>query len=139
MNSGDLKRYKHIKISKSNFFTITIRSLNCICSKSKNLTIFIVEHKITKAMSLISKYKHNYFYKKRHNDESGIVLDAQKIAQSYRSTAALGRPLSLFTHSCKHCLIAAFHKPNVERLFDSFNQYHSVLSEHPPSKSDICL
>ena len=35
MNSGDLKTYKSIKISKSNFFTITILSLHSICSESK--------------------------------------------------------------------------------------------------------
>ena len=35
MNSGDLKTYKCVKISKSNFFTITILSLHSICSESK--------------------------------------------------------------------------------------------------------
>ena len=35
MNSGDLKRYKYVKISKSNFFTITILSLHSIHSESK--------------------------------------------------------------------------------------------------------
>ena len=36
MISGDLKTYKCVKISKSNFFTITILSLYSICSESKN-------------------------------------------------------------------------------------------------------
>ena len=35
MNSGDLKTYKCVKISKSNFFTITILFLHSICSESK--------------------------------------------------------------------------------------------------------
>ena len=35
MNSGDLKMYKYVKISKSNFFTITLLSLHSICSESK--------------------------------------------------------------------------------------------------------
>ena len=34
INSGDLKTYKRVKISKSNFFTITILSLHSICSES---------------------------------------------------------------------------------------------------------
>ena len=34
MNSGDLKTYKYVKISKSNFFTITMLSLRSICSES---------------------------------------------------------------------------------------------------------
>ena len=37
MNSRDLKMYKYVKISKSNFFMITILSLNSICSESKKL------------------------------------------------------------------------------------------------------
>ena len=35
MNSGDLNTYKHVKISKSNIFTITMLSLHSICSESK--------------------------------------------------------------------------------------------------------
>ena len=35
MNSGDLKTYEYVKISKSNFFTITILPLHTICSESK--------------------------------------------------------------------------------------------------------
>ena len=34
MNSGNLKTYKYVKISKSNFFVITILSLQSICSES---------------------------------------------------------------------------------------------------------
>ena len=37
MNSGDLKTYKCVQISKSNFFTITILSLHSICSESKKV------------------------------------------------------------------------------------------------------
>ena len=37
MNSGELKTYKYVKISKSNFFMITILSLHSICSESKKL------------------------------------------------------------------------------------------------------
>ena len=36
MNSGDLKTYKCVKISKSNFFTIAMLSLHSMCSESKN-------------------------------------------------------------------------------------------------------
>ena len=36
MNSRDLKTYKHDKISKSNFFTITIFSLHSIGLENKN-------------------------------------------------------------------------------------------------------
>ena len=35
MNSGDQKTYKYVKISRSNFFMITILSLRSICSESK--------------------------------------------------------------------------------------------------------
>ena len=35
MNSGGLKTYKCVKISKSKFFTITIISLHSICKESK--------------------------------------------------------------------------------------------------------
>ena len=35
MNSGDIKMYKYVKISKSNFFTITILSIHSTCSESK--------------------------------------------------------------------------------------------------------
>ena len=38
MNSGDHKTYKYVKISKSNFFAITILSLHSICLESKNTT-----------------------------------------------------------------------------------------------------
>ena len=36
MNSGDLKTYKYVKISKSNFFTITILFPHNVCSETKN-------------------------------------------------------------------------------------------------------
>ena len=36
MNSIDLKTYKFVKISKSNFFTITVLSIHNLCSESKN-------------------------------------------------------------------------------------------------------
>ena len=35
MNSGDLKTYKYVKISKLNFFTITMLSLHIMRSESK--------------------------------------------------------------------------------------------------------
>ena len=40
MNSGDLKTYKSVKISKLIFFTITILSLHSICSESKKSEFF---------------------------------------------------------------------------------------------------
>ena len=36
MNSGDLKMYKYVKISKLNFFMFTILSLHSICLESEN-------------------------------------------------------------------------------------------------------
>ena len=35
MNSENLKRYKYVKISRSNFFTTTIHSLHSVWSESK--------------------------------------------------------------------------------------------------------
>ena len=46
MNSGDLKMYKYVKISKLNFFTITILSLHCICSESKNLCLMFIRNEL---------------------------------------------------------------------------------------------
>ena len=52
MISGDLKTYKNIQISKSNFFTITILSLNSICSESKNEIL----HKLQKNLQEKKSY-----------------------------------------------------------------------------------
>ena len=35
MDSGDRKTYKYVKLSKSNFFTITVLSSHSICSECK--------------------------------------------------------------------------------------------------------
>ena len=53
MNSGNLKTYKYVKVSKSNFFTITIFSYS-ICSKSKNEKI--VQH-LNNLDDIMSKIK----------------------------------------------------------------------------------
>ena len=57
MNSGDLKTYKYVKISKSNFFTITMLSLHSICSESKKTSFWIVMHRLRFSFIKISRIR----------------------------------------------------------------------------------
>ena len=61
MNSGDLKTYKYFKISKLNFFSITILSLHSICSESNNQQRFNFKILNTyKLWLLLKNYKQPY-------------------------------------------------------------------------------
>ena len=54
MNSGDLKTYKYVKVSKSDFFTTTILFLHNICSERNKMNI-----RSSKVYTcVISKFRH---------------------------------------------------------------------------------
>ena len=57
MNSGDLKTYKYVKITKSNFFTITILSLHSIYSESKKRMVSILQFQILVSSQASQKFK----------------------------------------------------------------------------------
>ena len=62
MNSGDLKTYKYVKISKPNSFTITMLSLHSICLEKSQCVVAII--KLNSINHTISKHliQINYIY-----------------------------------------------------------------------------
>ena len=72
LNSRDLKTYKYVKGSKSNFFIIF--SLHCICSESKNNKLLLI------LLALTDDLLGNFcsFYKKKSVKTSILNIDEKQ-------------------------------------------------------------
>ena len=82
MNSRDLKTSKYVKISKSNFFAITILSLHSICSESKKgkltrltLQVNSLKGQENNSISIVEVYESdvNSLYNKINNLNNNIL------------------------------------------------------------------
>ena len=82
MNSGNLKTYKYVKITKSVFSTITILSLHSIYSESKNLEC------LAKCTDLYTQLEYSNNSHQEKAEKGSILLFAsprKKVLNSSRS------------------------------------------------------